>query len=175
MKSIEIKKISIFVVSIILFFSFTVKIVQALSINTHIPEKYTDVFPGERLYFEVEIKYPENPVRKDLRLNYEIIENGEVIAKAKFLKAIETQASFMDYIVIPEIAQPGMYEINVKISDYEELNEEVSSSFQVIKERGDQLRLYFFIILGVILLVGGLVVFDIVSARMKKSFWQRMF
>lgn len=131
----------------------------ALSIAVHVPEKYTDVYPGERFYFEIEIKYPENPSRKDLRLHYEIIKDDEVIAQAKFLKSIETQASFLDFIVIPESADNGLHTINVKIEDYEDLSEEVSASFRVIN-KSNQLRVYFFILLGAIALMGGIVVFE---------------
>ncbi len=133
----------------------------ALSIAVHVPEKYTDVHAGERFYFEVEIKYPENPSRKDLRLNYEVMKDDEIIAQAKFLKAIETQASFMDFIVVPESAESGMHIINVNIADYEDLTEEVSASFHVVSSGSSQLRLYFFILLGAIVLVGGLVSLEI--------------
>ena len=51
-----------------------------------------------------------------------------MIAQSKVLKAIETQASFMDFIVIPESAKPGMHIIKVKITDYEGLSEEVEAS-----------------------------------------------
>ncbi len=134
--------------------------VYALSIGVYVPEKYTDVTAGERFYFEVEIKYPENPRRKDLRLHYEIKKDNEVIAQAKFLKAIETQASFMDYIVIPESAEGGMHEIHIVITDYEDLEEEVSASFHVVAEKGAQIRTYFLILLATMLVVGGLVVWE---------------
>ncbi len=151
----------------ILAFVFNATPALALSIMVHVPEKYTDVQAGERFYFEVEIKYPENPRRKDLRLNYEIKKDDEVMAQAKHLKAIETQASFMDYIVIPESTETGMYIINVVITDYEGLHEEVSASFHVVGEKGAQLRIYFFILLGVILFVGVLVVIQIILAKRK--------
>jgi len=76
--------------------------VSALSLVVHVPEKYTDVHAGERVYFEIEVKYPENPTRKDLRLNYDILKDNAIISQAQVLKAIETQASFIDFIVIPE-------------------------------------------------------------------------
>ena len=143
--------------------------VFALSIMVHVPEKYTDVEAGERFYFELEIKYPENPRRKDLRLNYEIKKDDEIIAQAKHLKAIETQASFMDYIVIPENTESGLYIINIVINDYEDLKEEVSASFYVVGEKGAQLKLYFFILLGVVILVGGLVVVNIVTNKQRAN------
>ena len=154
----------------IIIFFFIISIinlnsVSALSIVVHVPEKYTDVMAGERFYFEIEIKYPENPSRKDLKLNYEILtQDGELITQSKVLKAIETQASFMDFIVIPESADSGMHIIKVKISDYEILSEEVEASFQVIK-RGSEIKMYFFILLGIVILVGVLVVINIVLSK----------
>lgn len=138
--------------------------VSALSVVVHVPEKYTDVNAGERFYFEIEVKYPENPSRKDLRLNYEILKDNKIIAESQVLKAIETQASFMDFIVIPESAKSGMHIIKVKISDYEGLSEEVSASFQVIKS-GSEIKTYFFVLLGAVSLVGLLVAWQIFRLR----------
>lgn len=141
--------------------------VSALSLVVHVPEKYTDVMAGERFYFEIDVKYPENPSRKDLRLEYEIVnQDGDLVAHSRVLKAVETQASFIDFIVIPESADGGLHFLNVKVKDYESLSEEVSSSFHVTGDK-DQMMLYFFILLGVIVLVGILVVFSIVLRRRK--------
>jgi hypothetical protein len=139
--------------------------VSALSVVVHVPEKYTDVVAGERFYFEIEVKYPENPSRKDLRLNYEILtQDGEVIAQSKVLKAIETQASFMDFIVIPESTKKGLHIIKIKISDYGVLSEEVEASFQVIRS-GSETKTYFFVLLGAVVVVGLLVVWQIFRLR----------
>lgn len=151
---------------ILLFFYFvSIASVSALSIVVHVPEKYTDVQAGERFYFEIEVKYPENPSRKDLRLNYEILKGDEVIAQSKVLKAVETQASFIDFIVIPESAEKGLHVIKVKISDYEGLSEEVEASFQVISGGPGKIKTYFFILLGATILVGILVVINIIMGR----------
>lgn len=140
--------------------------VSALSLVVHVPEKYTDVIAGERFYFEIEVKYPENPSRKDLRLEYEILtEDGDLISQAKVLKAIETQASFIDFIVIPESAKSGLYFINVNVKDYESLSEEVSSSFHVRGVGSDQILIYLIIILVVIVLVGILIIISIVVRK----------
>jgi len=152
-----------FILSLFCFISIVS--VSALSIVVHVPEKYTDVQAGERFYFEIEIKYPENPSRQDLRLGYEIVdEENNVIAQSKVLKAIETQASFIDFIVIPESAETGLYLIKIGISDYTDLSEEVEASFNVV-QRGGQLKLYFFILLGVIIVVGILVVVNIIITK----------
>lgn len=152
----------IFLIFLILFFNFIS--VSALNIVVHVPEKYTDVVAGERFYFEIEIKYPENPSRKDLRLHYEILKDDEVIAQSKVLRAVETQVSFIDFIVIPKSADTGMHIIKVEILDYEDLSEEVEASFQVVSDRED-IKIYFFILLGAIFLVGILVVINIILSR----------
>lgn len=125
----------------------------ALSAAVHVPEKYTQVEAGDRFYFEIEIKYPENPSRKDLRLVYQILKGGEIISESQVLKAVETQASFMDFIVIPEEAKKGSYSILVKIADYADLNERIEASFYV-DDNNNQTKLFFFIILGAILFLG---------------------
>lgn len=140
----------------LIFFSLRVIPVHALSIGIHIPERYTDVKAGERVYFEIDVKYPENPIRKDLRLQYKITKDGKTIAQSKVLKAIETQASFIDFIVIPESADNGLHTIQAEISDYADLEKEVSATFHVTS-KGSELMIYFFILLGAIILVGGLV------------------
>lgn len=136
-----------------------IKKVEAISINLHIPEKYTNVKPGERLYFEVEIRYPENPSRKDLRLEYQIFENDKVIAESKVLKAIETQASFMDYIVIPEVAKGGLHKINLHLSDYEDMTQDIYATFDVAGQL-DQIKICFFALIGLIVLLGVIVFFQ---------------
>jgi hypothetical protein len=142
--------------------------VKALSVSTNISEKYAEIQSGERLYFEINIKYPENPQRKDLRLNYEVIKDGEIIAQSQVLKAVETQAQFLDFIVIPESSTTGLYNLKIKISDYENLTEEVATSFKVVAGVDKELKIYFFILLGVAGLVAILAIINIIVFRRKK-------
>ena len=107
-------------VLIILFFValnfFSMPFISALSIVIYVPEKYVDVQAGERVYFGIEIKYPENPSRKDLKLEYVVVnKENNVIAQSKVLKAIETQASFIDFIVISESAETGLHLIKIRL------------------------------------------------------------
>lgn len=141
---------------------------HALTIAARVSDQSTEVIGGDRLYFEVEIKYPENPRRKDLRIEYQILENNKLIASEKVLRAVETQASFLDYIVVPKSAKGGLHDLNVIITDYDGLHEEVSATFKVLKGI-DQVTTYFFIILGAILLVAILVVVQILSGRHNKG------
>ncbi len=142
--------ISIPLLFIVFFLNITYA--YALSISVDVPEKYVEVVAGERFYFEIEIKYPENYKRKDLRIEYQIIKDGKVFEFKNVLKAIETQASFMDFIVVPENAKNGLYTINVIISDYSKLKKEVSTSFYVTESKSTQMLMYFLIIIATIVL-----------------------
>ena len=160
------KKVILIILLILVLSPFSLTSVSALSIVTHVSEKYQEVVAGERFYFEIEVTYPENPQRKDLRLNYEILtQDGKIIAQSQVLKAIETRASFIDFIIIPESAKKGMHVIKIKISDYEGLSKEVETSFYVTPEKGGQIKIYFFILLGAIILVGCLIVGVIILGR----------
>ncbi|MCX6704036.1 MAG: hypothetical protein NTW46_00725 [Candidatus Nealsonbacteria bacterium] len=127
--------------------------VSAMSISVGIPEKYSEIRAGEKVYFETEVKWPENAGRKDLRIEYSVKnKDGKEVAYLKVLKAIETQASFMDAISIPESVPPGMYKISAKLSDYTNLNQEVAASFNVAKS-GNNTQTYLFIIIGLLSVV----------------------
>jgi hypothetical protein len=141
---------------------------DAISIATRISDQSTDVSGGDRLYFEVEIKYPENDQRKDLRIEYQVLENGKTIASEKVLRAVETQASFLEYIVIPKNASGGIHELKAEISDYADMREEVSATFNVLSGM-DRITIYFFILLGAVCFVGCLVIVQVRSILKRKT------
>ncbi|MFA6184597.1 MAG: hypothetical protein WCT51_01645 [Candidatus Shapirobacteria bacterium] len=145
------------------------KSVLALNLVIHIPEKYLEITAGDRLTFELEVKYPENPSRKDLRLTYQIKNGDEIVSESKVLKAIETQSSFMDYMTIPESLEVGTYTITNKVQDYENLNEEVSADFRVVKGKADLMK-YIYILGVAIGIVDVLVIIEFwMIYRMKKN------
>lgn len=158
-----------FIILILLVFNFiSMTSVSALGIVVHVPEKYLEVQAGERFYFEIEIKYPENPSREDLTLQYEILKDDKVIAQSKVLKAVETQASFIDFIVLPANSESGFNIMNVQIFDEEGVfMSEVSASFQIIGSGFNQIKIYFFVLLGAIVLVGILIVVIILTKGRK--------
>lgn len=127
--------------------------VSAMSITVNIPEKYSEVKVGEKVYFETEVKWPENVGRKDLRVEYSIRDSSDKeVGYLKVLKAIETQASFMDSITISDSTSPGTYRINAKFSDYSNLNQEVTTSFKVV--RGDiKSQTYVSIIIALLVVI----------------------
>ena len=88
--------------------------------------------------------------------------------KVKFLKAIETQSSFMDYMAIPESLEIGTYTITNKVQDYENLNEEVSADFRVVKGKNDLMK-YIYILGVAIGIIDVLVIIEFwMILRMKK-------
>jgi hypothetical protein len=141
------KKGLFILMSMIFVLALFVNLVSAMTATINIPERYSEVVAGERIYFETEIKWPENDMRRDLRMEYSIKNpKGEEIAYLKVLKAIETQASFMDSINIPESSKNGIYKIYLTINDYDELNQEVVASFNV-RNKTSFLNLYLPLIL----------------------------
>lgn len=126
----------------------------AMSITLGIPDKYTEVKAGDPLYFITEVKYPENDARKDLRIEYYLMNKDNVeVGYMKVLKAIETQASFMDSMTIPVGTESGMYRVVAKIADYQELKEEVGASFNVVKSPNESNKLYLLIILILVAII----------------------
>jgi len=55
----------IFFIFLILMPFLSLNMANAMNADVYIPEKYSEVKAGERLYFELSIKYPENNRRKD--------------------------------------------------------------------------------------------------------------
>ncbi|MEI6058366.1 MAG: hypothetical protein WCP89_01205 [archaeon] len=152
----------------ILFLS--VSLASAMTATINIPEKYSQVSAGEKVYFETEVKWPENTGRKDLRIEYSIKDgSGQEIAYLKVLKAIETQASFMDSISIPESINGGTYKIFLTISDYNVLNQEVAASFKIVGKSGDLFNFYQPIILGIVGLIAIVVVIELFILIRKKG------
>ncbi len=134
----------------------------AFSLTTRIGDQSTELKAGDRLYFDVEIKWPENDRRQDLRVEYQILDQGQVIASEKVLRAVETQASFLDYLVVPTSAVAGVKELRVVLETYDKsLSESISATFNVAKGE-NKLLIYFVILASAIALVVLLVIFQIV-------------
>ena len=135
--------------------------VSAMTINVSVPEKYSEIKAGEKVYFETEVKWPENNGRKDLRIEYSVKNKaGGEVAYLKVLKAIETQASFMDAISIPESVSPGTYKISAKFSDYGSLSEDVAASFRVSKNTNSTQN-YLIAIIGMLGVIAVFVVTEL--------------
>ena len=140
-------------------FLFNIGNVFAFTVSSHVPEKYREVQGGDRLYFELTLKYPENPTRVDLRLEYKVLDNkGNVVTQAKGLKAVETQASFLEFIVLPEDMDNGPYTISIDIKDYGDLSQNVEAGFSVARNRVDILFNYIYILAGAVFVLMVLII-----------------
>ena len=117
-------KIMLFAVILLVL---NIYVVSAIEVSVDISEKYQEVQAGERVYFQIELKDKEAIGRHDISLEYEIKYEDEVIAFSKELKAIETQASFVESIRIPENAESGMHSVVVTV-DY---TDSATASFYV--------------------------------------------
>lgn len=134
---------------------------NASSVVVYVPEKYAAVTPGERLYFEIEALYPENTHRQDFKVSYSITESGKEIASATFVKAVETQASFVDYVVIPKTAKSGIHVIDVMISsDDGSFKAGTSASFEVVSDF-NWIAIYLSILIAAVAIVGLMLFFEI--------------
>lgn len=150
---------------LIILILFT-NLVLAMAVTVNIPEKYSEVQAGEKVYFETDVKWPENTQRSDLRIEYNLKDkNGNEIAYLKVLKAIETQASFMDSISIPESTKSGTYTLFLTLTDYKELNQEVAASFKVIKKQTDNKGYYLAVIVVVLIIVSIILIFSYKKIR----------
>ncbi len=109
---------------------------EPIELKIGILEKSHEVQPGEKVYFKVELKDKENLGRHDVSLEYEIKRGNDVIIFSKELKAIETQASFLQSMEIPENVQEGQYSIAVTVND----KESSSASFYVKKSKDKQIN-----------------------------------
>ena len=160
------KKFLIFLFFLFFYFFNAIEYASALSLSVNIPDKYSEVTAGDKFYFELVIKYPENLGRVDLRFEYKVFDSDEsLIAQAKVLKAVETQASFIDSISIPSSVKNGVYFLEIKILDYSELDEDISASFHVVSLQNDKLQLYFIILICVVIFISLLVLYDLKMNR----------
>jgi len=128
-----------------------------LEVSVFVPEKYQRVQAGEMLQFQTSIKNIQKTGRHDIQLDYYIKKNEITITHRRELKAVETQASFLASIKVPEETLPGIYNIMVDI------NEEKSAmaTFYVKSSEIGQVRTYLIILIVAIVLVGGLIFWEL--------------
>ena len=161
------KKMIIVLLSMLFALLLVSNLVSAMTVTINIPEKYSEVSAGEKVYFVTEVKWPENTGRKDLRLEYSIKDStGQEVAYLKVLKAIETQASFMDSISVLESTDAGTYKIFLTVTDYKELNQEVAASFKITRK--SLFNNYLIIFLGIIGLIALVIVIELFILIEKK-------
>jgi len=145
----------------IILFTLFVGPVSALDLSVEILEKYHNTKAGEAIYFQVEIQEPETVGRHDVSLEYKIKKDNKVLVSSKELKAIETQASFIVSLNIPDYADSGAYFLSVTVDE----TEIIETSFNVRGSEEERSQFYFMIIFSSMTVFGGLVWFEIHKIR----------
>ncbi|MCH7850093.1 MAG: hypothetical protein IH845_00435 [Nanoarchaeota archaeon] len=128
-----------------------------LELAVEVPEKYQSVKPGETLRFQITIKNLERAGRYDIQLDYYIKKNDIILVNRREIKAIETQASFLSSIKIPENILPGIYSIVVEIDE----ERKAIATFYIKSSEINQIKIYLAILIIAILVVGGLISFEL--------------
>jgi len=134
---------------------------QSFNVEIELPSTYQNVNPGSDVWFTIKLLNLANSQRVDVTLNYDILnsEGISIIHNAKTV-AIETQASFVADLKIPENTPPGEYSVTVMVNS--SLGESNASSVLRVSKVKKDLILYY-ITAGVILLI--LLVFIVIKSK----------
>ncbi len=130
---------------------------EGLELSVVVPEKYQRVQAGEMLQFEVKLKNIQKTGRHDIQLDYYIKKNDIIITHRRELKAVETQASFLSSIKVPEETLPGIYNIEVEINE----KESSLATFYVKSSDIGQIRTYLIILIITIIIIGALISWEL--------------
>lgn len=130
---------------------------EGLELSVIVPEKYQNVQAGEMLQFQVSLKNIQTSGRHDIQLDYYVKKNDIIITSRRELKAVETQASFLSSIKIPEETLPGIYNIEIQINE----EENSIATFYVKSSDLGQIRTYLIILIVAIIVVGGLISWEL--------------
>ncbi len=125
-----------------------------LDVNVEIPNKYKRIMPGKEILSEIKIYNMGETGRVDIEIEYIIKdENNNILIKESETIAVETQASFMQKITIPENTKYGKYFFYVK-AIYNSKIASSSTSFEVVKEEISQKeKIYIGVILVLIIVI----------------------
>ena len=134
------------------------------------PSQYQIVQPGNPVYVQTSVQWPENPGRVDLTVQYSVEDrHGNEVAYLQALHAIETQASFLDSVVIPAGTKSGLYTVYENITVPGNFSQTVASSFTVGESSQSTFQFYIFVMLGVVLLIAVLVLAELFVMMKKRK------
>ncbi len=135
--------------------------IESFNVEIELPASYQNVASGSEVWFTIKLLNLANTQRMDVTLNYDIVDsNGQSIVHNSKTVAIETQASFVADLKIPENTPAGEYNVNVVVSS--SLGDSKASSALKVSSKKIDLTAYY-IAAGVILLI--LIVFAIIKSK----------
>lgn len=131
----------------------------AFEINAKILDTTKVISAGDTAQIQVLVKDRENSGRHDVNFTYIVQKEGVVLTQTKEVRAVETQASFIKEITIPDNAQAGIYTVTVQVNG----NEEAQDSLTVVSVQNPTtiLENYLIIILSVVLFLGALILWEV--------------
>jgi len=152
--------------SILIFLCiFLVGAQEPFNLEVEIAQTHKTINPGEHVWFTTKIMNLGRQERTDITLEYEVLnKDKELVAKKTETVAIETQASFVSNLKIPEKSSQGPHtlEVSLKVNENEEAKG--SSSFNVVWEKQEYVR---YVVIGLII-VAVLVILMILVIKSKK-------
>jgi len=138
MKAKQEKKKTLFIeLAIISLILFNLASAQEnpFNLEVHIADAHKGMQAGEDLLFTTKILNLAGQQRMDITLNYNILDSQKntLTSKSETL-AIETQASFVGNIKIPENTPEGDYELDVQLIVNNKEEAKGKDSFEIIKK-----------------------------------------
>lgn len=123
------------------------------NLEIEIPSRYSSVDSGEQIYFTTRLMNLAQIGRRDVTLTYEIVDSSEKILVSKSeTVAVETQASFVNNLIIPEGTLAGDYTLRVTLSE----NGSTSStehSFKVSQIETEEKDYSLIVVVGAIIIL----------------------
>ncbi len=157
MNNLKVTRKRKIIFSVFIAILLTSQFISAFELSVTIPDKYQEVQAGDTLQFQIAIKNIEKAGRHDIRLDYQLKKGSIILNSRRELKAVETQASFLSSIKVPEETPAGIYTIEVIINE----KEEVSTNFNVKSSEMAQIKIYLIILIGAIVIIGGLIAWEL--------------
>lgn len=137
------------------------------NLEVDIPQEYSSIHSGTKIVFTTKLLSLQDLGRRDVTLKYEIINDKNVVVLTKSeTVAVQTQASFVGNIQIPENLESGIYSLKITLISDSEQNPETIASFSIVKEKTqDNTKNYIYI--GII----ALTIIIILLLILKSKIW----
>jgi uncharacterized membrane protein len=161
MKSSNIAFLIALNIFIIFLFMPVACVAAPFNLDIDLPDTYKNVNPGAEVWFTIKLLNLANTDRIDVTLKYDLIdENSNVLVTKTKTVAIETQASFVADLKVPDKTKPGNYYVLVNM-DSPLGNSSSKASFKVVTSKSNMLLYYY--ITGLIILI--LIIFFIIRSK----------
>jgi hypothetical protein len=149
---------------------FAIKEMGNSNLQIEVPGEYLTVKPGTEIWFTTKILNLDNTGRMDVMLKYELAdkENNLIVEKSETV-AIETQASFVGSLNIPQQTKDGQYDLKVKMEAVDSApfeSKESQVTISVSKKNSNTKYIYMAIVLGVFIIM--VIVAMIVTPKLKR-------